>query len=82
MTNLGACYQTGRGVGKNEAAAVDWYQRAADKGYGPAMNVLGICYATGAGVERDVAEAVRWYRRAAGKEYEPARQALARLGEN
>jgi TPR repeat protein len=32
MKNLGACYEYGRGVEKNDAEAVKWYKKAAAAG--------------------------------------------------
>jgi TPR repeat protein len=63
--NLGLMYQSGRGVARNEATAVTWYQRAADQGYADAQFYLGVAYWNGRGVAQNKATAVTWYQRAA-----------------
>lgn len=62
---LGVCYETGDGVGKDKAKAVELYRKAAEQGYAEAQNKLGVCYSNGTGVARDDAQAVGWYRKAA-----------------
>ena len=50
------------------AQSADWYRRAADQGFGPAMNNLGVLYSTGLAGSLgapDKSEALRWYRAAA-----------------
>jgi TPR repeat protein len=54
-------YANGQGVCRNDAKAVEWYQRAAEQGDASAQNNLGVMYATGQGVAQDDAQAVRWY---------------------
>jgi len=58
-------YEQGRGVARNEAAAVKWYRKAADQGNATGQVNLGLMYEQGRGVARDEAEAVKWYRKAA-----------------
>ena len=48
---LGVCYETGDGVGKNEVKAVELYRKAAEQGYAEAQYKLGKCYYCGDGVE-------------------------------
>ncbi len=45
--------------------AVDWFQKAAQKGYAPAQVNLGVMYVNGWGVEKNYARALYWFRRAA-----------------
>ena len=49
MDNLATAFLEGRGVPRNERAAVGWYARAADKGYVPAMRHLAECHDKGVG---------------------------------
>jgi uncharacterized protein len=35
-------YQYGRGVPRDDGAAIDWYRKAADQGYRPAQVNLGL----------------------------------------
>ena len=62
---LGRRYATGRGVPRDDAEAVSWFQQAAEQGHFSAQFELGHLYATGRGVPQDDAEAVRWFRQAA-----------------
>ena len=63
--DLGRRYSTGRGVPRDDAEAVRWFQQAAERGHFSAQFELGLRYATGRGVSRDDAQAVRWFRQAA-----------------
>ncbi len=79
--DLGNRYEVGRGVARDEVAAMAWYRRAArqpgggtavawfhrmvDQGSAEAQTTLGVLYAEGRGVARDEAAAVGWYQRAA-----------------
>jgi hypothetical protein len=63
--NLGFMYEQGRGVVKNEAKAVEWYQQAAAQGRPVAYQRLGKMYEYGHGVVQNLAEAQRWYAKAA-----------------
>ncbi|MBL8808453.1 MAG: sel1 repeat family protein [Rhodospirillales bacterium] len=56
-----------------------WYERAAEKGYGPAQYQLGVLWERGDGVPADPVEARGWYARAAAQGLEPARAALDRI---
>jgi hypothetical protein len=62
---LAVFYRTGRGVARDDQAAIRWYRAAADKGLPEAQFELGKVYDTGFGGPRDPFEAVRWYRLAA-----------------
>lgn len=64
---MGVLYQSGNGVAKNEAAAVEWFTRAAEKGYHKAQYNLGIMYENGRGVPADNAKAIGWFRKAAAQ---------------
>jgi uncharacterized protein len=39
-SNLGWCYENGRGVPKDLAAAIVWYKKAAEQGFEPAKEKL------------------------------------------
>jgi TPR repeat protein len=58
-------YEDGHGVTKDDAQAVQWYQKSADQDYPAAENSLGVMYALGRGVPRDREKALEWYRKAA-----------------
>lgn len=63
--NLGAEFDLGRAVPKDDKWAVIWYRKAADQGFARAQYHLGQKYELGRGVPEDDKEAVKWYRKAA-----------------
>ena len=62
---LGNMYRSGLGIEKDEAAAVQWFLKAATQGHVRAQNNLAFMFREGRGVQRDLPQAARWYRRAA-----------------
>ena len=62
---LGRRYQAGTGVAKDEAQALHWFLKAAQRDHAKALVSLGSIYAHGFGVKEDWAESIRWYRLAA-----------------
>jgi TPR repeat protein len=62
---LGLCFQSGRGVARDEVEALKWFRKAADQGFAIAQAFLGGCYANGSCVAKDEVEAAKWYRKAA-----------------
>jgi TPR repeat protein len=62
---LGALYMEGKGVERDDAIAVMWFQRAANQGDARAQYNLGASYAEGAGVQKSEVEAAKWFQRAA-----------------
>lgn len=62
---LGLCYNSGRGVAKDEAEAVKRLRLAAEQGEPDAQCNLGLCARNGKGLPTDDVEAVKWYRLAA-----------------
>lgn len=76
LVTLGGMYADGRGIEKDETAAVSWYQRAADLGDPEGQSKLGAAYAAGLGVGQDSARAAEWYRRAADQDYAAAQYLL------
>ena len=62
---LGNMYADGKGVTRDDKAALLWFQRAAEKGDAAAQYNLGVSYASGAGTLQNDAEAAKWFRRAA-----------------
>jgi TPR repeat protein len=53
-------YETGRGLGRDEAQAARWYAEAAAQGMAEARLRLGLMYAEGRGVGVDKARAHMW----------------------
>ena len=66
---LGICCWYGNGVQKNQAAAIEWWRKAAEQNDGLAQIYLGDRYCLGDAVAQDSAEAARWYRKAAEQGY-------------
>ena len=62
---IGRCYETGDGVGKDQAEAVKWYRMAAEQGIADAAFELAKCYRFGIGVRRNRTTASRWLHKAA-----------------
>ena len=65
MFQVGKCYETGDGIGKDEVEAVKWYRMAAEHGCADAMFELSRCYSFGIGVRRNRATASKWLSKAA-----------------
>ncbi len=62
---LGARYDNGEGVRKDEVEAVRWYRLAAEQGNTAAQHALGSMYLLGTGVAKDIPEGIGWYRKVA-----------------
>lgn len=58
-------FAQGKGVPKDLAKAVYWYQRAASRGFAPAQYRLGAIFERGVGVPEDAQRARLWYLRSA-----------------
>jgi len=65
MFQVGKCYETGDGIGKDEVEAVKWYCIAAEHGCVDAMFELSKCYTFGIGLRRNRASAAKWLQKAA-----------------
>lgn len=65
MLSVGRCYETGDGVGKDQAEAVKWYRMAAEQGVADAAFELAKCYRFGVGVRRNHTTASKWLQKAA-----------------
>lgn len=69
--NLAVKYDNGRGVPKNAAKAVEWFQKAAVQGDADAQIQLGHIYNSTYGQNRDIpnddAKALEWYQKAAAQ---------------
>lgn len=64
MIALGEMFEQGRGVKKDEAQAVQLYERAGDRS-GWAQFKLGIMYWQGQGVAKNEAKALQWWQKSA-----------------
>jgi TPR repeat protein len=79
MYEVARMYYLGDGVPADPKKAVEWYLKAADKGFAPAQYRLGMLYVSGDGVLQDRKEARKWIEKAADQRFEPARNALVNL---
>lgn len=70
--DLGAMYETGKGVPQDYAQAAIWYRKAADRGDAKAEYRLGVLYVNGVGVPQDKTEAAGLFLSAAKQGYAPA----------
>ncbi len=82
---LGSAYQYGRGVWKNQAEAVRWYQLGARRGDDKAALALADSYLAGEGTPQNEEKAIYWYVKlgaGAGVCARPARTRLLTLTRN
>ena len=81
---LGVYYESGRGVEKDYARAMEWYVKAAGRGFESriAQYHLGRCFEYGKGTPKDLSKALEWYTKAADYGEKNARKALNRLKQN
>lgn len=63
--HVARCYETGRGVGKDEPHAFKLYRDAAMAGYTPVLSNLGNCYINGIGTPADPVEGYNCFVRGA-----------------
>jgi TPR repeat protein len=82
QNNIGYMYRKGFGVRLDEAAAAEWYRRAAEQGILDAMTNLGYMYDEGRGVERDHVQSYKWFVLAVENGYEDAAGHLKILEES
>lgn len=60
LYRLGKCYEFGVGVDKDTNLALDYYQKAAEKGSGIACKTLGEFYKIGRYVQRDISKCLEY----------------------
>jgi len=73
---LGLCYDEGRGVTKDPAEAVIWFQRAAEQGHVDAQYALGCHYNGENGLPKVPSEAAKWWEKAATQGHAGAQYCL------
>ena len=78
--SLAVAYEYGMGVGKNEAVALQWYQKSANQNYANAQSRLGLAYAKGQlGVKTNIHVSNDWFDKAAANKTEHHRVMLNRM---
>ena len=78
--HLGVMYATGKGIDRNDRAAVYWYRKAALQGDADAQFRLGMMYANGRAIHDTTA--VNWYRKAAEQGHAEAQYTLGQMCED
>ena len=68
---------SGRGLPRDDAGAVEWYRKAAEQGHPEGQYRLGLAYSNGDGVRMDETKAIEWFRLAAEQGHAGAQHALA-----
>ena len=63
--NLASLFAEGRGVMKDDAAALFWYLQAAKNGDAASARIIGLFYLEGRGVSRSITKAEQWLKKAA-----------------
>ena len=79
MYGLGLMLINGKGVDRDVAGAVKWFQKAAELDNDEAQFILAELYADGRGVPRDPGKAMELYRQAAALGHEAAKERLDAL---
>jgi TPR repeat protein len=74
---LGAMYETGRGVPRDDALCARWWRAAADNGVADAQKNMGSLYFSGRGVPLDYQQSMYWYLKAAEQDHPHAQQYVA-----
>ncbi len=77
QSNLGYCYQVGKGVEKDYSKALHWYKKSADQGNKTAQFNIGTLYNNGNGVPMSKKNAFTWYKKSAEQDCVEAEHALA-----
>lgn len=73
---LGKCYDEGKGLTQDSAAALAWYRKAAEAGQPDAQFMVANAYAYGIQIEQDYDNALAWYRKAAEQGHYEAQYSL------
>jgi Sel1 repeat len=76
---MGLVNKQGRGIAKNDEAAVRWFTLAAERGHADALNDLATCFSRGEGVAKDEAKAFEYFQMAAERGSPAGEQNTARM---
>jgi TPR repeat protein len=80
MVKYGQCLEYGSGVRENQAEAIVWYKKAADKKSASALFFLGSAYANGRGVAKDFSRAVDLWKQSSKMGNQDAIRRLTTIG--
>jgi uncharacterized protein len=67
MNDLGAAYESGMGLARDNKEAAKWYRLAAEHGEDQAQANLGQLYFDGRGVDLDLVQAYKWFKLSANR---------------
>ena len=73
---IGLSYKLGQGMKQDDAEAVIWIRKSAEKGYASAQKQMGNMYYEGRGVAQDYLTALKWFQKAADQSYAAAQYDL------
>lgn len=79
MSNLANMYATGRGVARDDAKAIELYEKAAQANIPWACFRYAAYLESGVGIARDEVEAAKWYSKAAEQGHTGAQTRLVLL---
>ncbi len=79
QVSLGIAYRDGRGVTRDNAQALAWFRKAAEKNNAAAFDNLGWMYEHGLGTTTDLVEAARYYRDSANGGHSQGQWNLGRM---
>lgn len=74
---LGAMYETGRGVDRDDALCAQWWLASAKQGLADAEKNMGSLYFSGRGVPLDYEQAMKWFLKAAEQNHPHAQKYVA-----
>lgn len=74
---LGAMYETGRGVPRDDELCAKWWRASAEQGLADAQKNMGSLYFSGRGVPLDLEQAMQWFLKAAEQDHPHAQQYVA-----
>ena len=80
MVKYGQCLEYGSGVRENQAEAILWYKKAADKKSASALFFLGSAHANGRGVAKDFSRAVDLWKQSSKMGNQDAIRRLTTIG--
>ncbi len=74
---LGAMYETGRGVARDDRLCAKWWRASAEQGLADAQKNMGSLYFSGRGVPVDPVQSMQWYLKAAEQDHPHAQKYVA-----
>jgi hypothetical protein len=76
---VGAMYEQGRDVPRNDTMAFRWYKKAAEKGLSESQYKVALMYRTGKGTAKSSYQAARWFQAAADQGHAKAQVKLGQM---